>query len=611
MHGFESKSLPVDAILTDIHDRYLTLTDGALPDYIPELANADPAHFGIAIATCDGFVYDIGDAGHPFTIQSVSKPIVYGLALEDHGRDAVLKKIGVEPSGDPFNSITFDERTNRPFNPMVNAGAIAAAALVRGSGVDERFARILDKFNAFAGRRLTVDEAIYQSERATGHRNRAIAWLERNSGMIDDPVDEHLDLYFRQCAIEVTAVDLAVMAATLANDGNNPLTGERALAAQCVRDVLSVMSTCGMYNYAGGWQFGVGLPAKSGVAGGVMAVLPGKLGIGVFSPLLDEFGNSSRGVAVCSELSQRLKLHLLDHRGSRQTAIRRAYRVSDSRSNRVRCQADREHLDRVGAQALVVELQGDLFFADIELVTRRVLSDSRGVRHIILDGERAARIDEVAFDLIQRLASRLATEGRTLSLVLRPETINLMQTFSTPEKADYFTFAELDAALEHAEDRMLAAIPGRAAMPPRRTIADIDLFAGFTPADLARLGARMETRRYRRGEWILRDGTEAEGLFLLMSGSVDVCIVRDGDTTLHRLAKIDAGNVFGELAILERPRTADVVAAEPAETLYLSKPAIEAMLDSEPKLYHRLLVAIGQSLAERLRRANHQIRALA
>ena len=283
-----------------------------MANYIPELERVAPDQFGIALATVDGYVYEVGDSASPFTIQSISKPLVYGLALQDHSRDAVLGRIGVEPSGEPFNAILFDERTNRPFNSMVNTGAIATTSLVRGKDAAERTGRILDLLRALSGRPVTIDESVCRSDLATGHRNRAIGYLELNNGTIDGDVDAHLDLYFRQCSVLTTAIDLAFIAATLAKGGVHPVSGERALAPEHVRDVLSVMTTCGMYDYAGEWELRVGLPAKSGVGGGIMAVLPGQLGIGVLSPRLDEHGNSYRGIRVCEELSSRLQLHLLD-----------------------------------------------------------------------------------------------------------------------------------------------------------------------------------------------------------------------------------------------------------------------------------------------------------
>ena len=269
-----------------IHAMFAELRSGAVADYIPQLGTADPELFGVAIATVDGAVHTAGDVDHPFTIQSISKAFVYGLALEDHGRDAVLARVGVEPTGDAFNSIMIDEVSLRPFNPMVNAGAIATTGLLRG---EDGLARILDTFGRYAGRPLAVDEDVYRSERDTGHRNRAIAHLLRNFAVIGDDPERVLDLYFHQCAIAVTCRDLAMVGATLANKGVNPVTGERAVDERYVASVLSVMATCGMYDFAGQWLYDVGLPAKSGVAGGILAVLPGQLGIGTYSPPLDAY----------------------------------------------------------------------------------------------------------------------------------------------------------------------------------------------------------------------------------------------------------------------------------------------------------------------------------
>jgi glutaminase len=242
---------PILASLNEVYLKYRDDLSGNVATYIPELGKADPGLFGIALATADGQIYEAGDARHLFTIQSVSKPFVYGFALEDHGIDYVLRKVGVEPTGEAFNSIVFDEKHNRPFNPMVNAGAIATTALIKGTGHDDRLAPLLDKLSNLAGRSLDIDHSVYISERSTGHRNRAIGYLELNFGMLDDPVTEHLDLYFEQCSVLVSARDLAVMAATLANNGVNPLTGKRALDERYVKNVLSVMHSCGMYDYAG------------------------------------------------------------------------------------------------------------------------------------------------------------------------------------------------------------------------------------------------------------------------------------------------------------------------------------------------------------------------
>jgi glutaminase len=314
---FKAVASPLRAELKALHERYAALDEGDIATYIPELAKADPSWFGICVVTAEGETFAFGDVAQAFTIQSISKPFVYGLALQTHGREATLARVGVEPTGDAFNSIVkLDEKSKRPHNPMVNAGAIAAASLITGSDPVQRLNRLLDTFRRYVGHDVNVDMAVFTSERATGHRNRAIAHLMRNFGMIGDDIEESLDLYFKQCSILVNCRDLAVMAATLANDGVNPLTGEHAVDGTYVRDILSVMYTCGMYDYAGEWAYRVGLPAKSGVSGGVIAVAPRRAGIAVFSPRLDERGNSVRGIKVCEELSHRFGLHLFEAGGA-------------------------------------------------------------------------------------------------------------------------------------------------------------------------------------------------------------------------------------------------------------------------------------------------------
>lgn len=308
-----SATAPIRGTLKALHGEFSTLTEGAVASYIPELAAVDPDLFGIAIATTEGEVVTVGDADTFFSIQSASKPFMFGRALDSLGRAEALRRVNVEPSGEAFNSIVLDEATNRPFNPLVNSGAIATTDLIDGPDLTSRVKQMLSVFATYTGRPVHVDNATFISERLTGHRNRAIAHLMLNFGMIQDRVDETLELYFQQCSVMVTCKDLAVMAATLANGGVNPVTGERALLADHVKDVLSIMFSCGMYDFAGEWGYTVGLPAKSGVSGGILAVVPGRFGIGVFSPPLDARGNSVRGVAVCRALSQRFGLHTFSH----------------------------------------------------------------------------------------------------------------------------------------------------------------------------------------------------------------------------------------------------------------------------------------------------------
>jgi glutaminase len=302
----------VQDLIDRLHAEYSGLNDGEVATYIPELAKADPDEFGVSLVTADGRVFEAGDCDRQFTIQSISKPLTFGIALEELGREMVSQHVGVEPSGDAFNSIELQTRTNRPHNPMINSGAIAITALLYARHGEATIDYLLARLGALAGRPLSIDPEVYASERRTGHRNRAIAHLLLNFDVLRVDADAALDVYFQQCAILVTCRDLAVMAATLSNMGRNPLTGKSAYDISSVKDILSIMFTCGMYDYSGQWAYRVGVPAKSGVGGGIIAVVNRQLGIGTYSPRLDPFGNSRRGVEVCAELAARLGLHVFD-----------------------------------------------------------------------------------------------------------------------------------------------------------------------------------------------------------------------------------------------------------------------------------------------------------
>jgi glutaminase len=295
-----------------LHDRYRAATVGEVATYIPELGKVNPEHFGISLATTTGRLYQTGDCDRPFTIQSISKPFTFGIALEAYGPAKVAEHVGVEPSGDSFNAIELQNGTNRPFNPMINSGAITITALLHAKFGNETFDIILDRFSTAAGRALSIDHAVFESERRTGHRNRAIAHLLLNFGMVHDAAEAALDVYFRQCSILVTSHDLAVMGATLANMGSNPITRRTAFDLATVRSMLAIMFTCGMYDYSGEWAYRVGVPAKSGVAGGVLAVVNRQLGIATYSPRLDARGNSYRGIEACVELAAQFGLHAFD-----------------------------------------------------------------------------------------------------------------------------------------------------------------------------------------------------------------------------------------------------------------------------------------------------------
>jgi glutaminase len=299
-------------IINNTYNKFKNVDDGTVATYIPELGKANPNDFGICVATVDGHVFTAGDWDKEFTIQSMCKPFAFQLALERHGTEEVLKHVGVEPSGEAFNSIELDQKSGRPFNPMVNAGAIAVASLLKKSPVEDGVKTFVQHMGRAAGRELRIDESVLASETSTGNRNRAIAYMLLNSGVIDEDVQQSLHQYFAQCSMLVNCKDLAMMAATMGNIGNHPVTGETVFDFQLIKYVMAVMFSCGLYDYAGNWAFEVGLPAKSGVSGGIFAVVNRQLGIGVYSPKLDAQGNSVRGILACKELASRFGLHAFD-----------------------------------------------------------------------------------------------------------------------------------------------------------------------------------------------------------------------------------------------------------------------------------------------------------
>jgi len=301
----------VARLVREAYERYAANDEGAVADYIPALARVDRHLFGFAIVGVNGGVHEIGDAAYAFSIQSVAKPFVFALVCQAIGAEAAREKIGVNATGLPFNSVMAIELNgDRTMNPMVNAGAIATTSLVPGDTADAKWRFIQEGLSRFAGRDLQLDQEIYASEAATNLRNRGIArLLEGYERMYFDAL-EATDVYTRQCSILVTAKDLAVMGATLADGGVNPLTGERVIGPLNCKRVLAILATAGLYERSGDWLYEVGLPGKSGVSGGIVTVAPGKGGLGVFSPPLDEAGNSVRGQCATKYLSEKLGLNL-------------------------------------------------------------------------------------------------------------------------------------------------------------------------------------------------------------------------------------------------------------------------------------------------------------
>lgn len=288
-------------------------SQGKLADYIPELAKADPGAIGIHIITKDGKQSWAGSHTARFTIQSIVKPILLLLALMDNGMEAVRRKVGVEATGKPFDAINATEQRLdcEHINPMVNMGAIAMCSLIHGESYQEKFQRLLELTRKLAGDpAIGVDEAVYLSEKSHGSKNRSLAYLLKSYGMLEDSVEDVLDCYFRACSISVTCENLANIGFALANEGRMNGTGEQVFPAYFARYVNAILTTCGMYDGSGEFAIRVGVPAKSGVGGGIMAVVPGKMGIGIYSPALDQKGNSVVGICMLEKLSDQLHLSI-------------------------------------------------------------------------------------------------------------------------------------------------------------------------------------------------------------------------------------------------------------------------------------------------------------
>ncbi|PWS43959.1 glutaminase A [Streptomyces sp. ZEA17I] len=408
-----SASDAVTDSLNRMRAEFRDLPGGKPADYIPQLGLADPEAFGLALVSMDGHCYSAGEADVPFTIQSVSKPFVYALALSLLGLDEVSRWVGAEPSGDAFNAISLEPGTGRPANAMVNAGAIVTTALIPDAPDEPAFERILHCLGRFAGRELEVDEEVFTSEATTGDRNRALAYLIRATGTM--PVDPVLavDRYFRQCAVRVTALDLATMAATLAYGGFNPVTREQVVSAEVTSRVLAVMATCGMYDGSGEWLLRIGLPAKSGVSGGLIAVGPARFGLATYSPPLDAAGNSVRGQAALRALSERYGLHLMLNPalpGSTVTLVTTADDLPSAPS------ADHERV--LHEQVGVVAAQGSIDFTAAERVLYAL--DESGPDEespVVLDLHDVTSVDSVGLGMLHTGLGRLSADGRRVAIV--------------------------------------------------------------------------------------------------------------------------------------------------------------------------------------------------
>jgi glutaminase len=532
----------------------------------------------------------------------MSKPFVFALALDTLGAARVESVIGVEPSGDPFNSIRLNA-DNHPFNPMVNAGAIACTGLIHEAKGEAAFEYIRDALGRFAGRTLGVDGAVYASESATGDRNRAIGYLLRTNAVLTDRVDAVLDVYFRQCAILVTARDIAVMAATLANRGLNPVTGQQVMTPYAISRTLSVMTSSGMYDYAGEWIYRVGIPAKSGVGGGILAALPARLGLGSYSPKLDKHGNSVRGIKVCEALSSHYDLHMLNRSDDARTSIIADYSIAKNPSRRSRRRHERDILAAHHEEVRVIELVGTLSFSNVDYVSRQLAGRPRP-QFVIFDLHRVTSLTRAGARLVAEAFSGLAAQNVTVILAgvkrdSREWAIIREWTGSLNNVRDFYL---LDTAIEWAEDQLVYRYGGAIDLHETIELSEQPLLAGLSPEELTDLASIGTTRRYGPGEKIVSAGDPATSLFFLQSGAVHVTLA-DG----VRLATLTAGMAFGEMALLEPHRSADVLADNAATAVEVPLKDFERFRKQHPRAGESIMRNLAKLLADRLIVANTRV----
>ena len=595
--------LPLDIFLKNIYSNVLLNKSGKTADYIPELSRANPDQFGVALASSDGYIHEIGDSLQEFTIQSISKAFAYSLALELVGEKEVNKIIGVEPSGEAFNSIRF-QNDNRPFNPMINAGAIACTALICSVEKSKAFKKIQKIMSDFAGRNLSLDEKVFQSENATGDRNRAIAWLLKNNKIIKTNVEQSLVTYFKQCSLLVSARDLATMGATLACNGINPVTKKRVISVENALKTMSIMVSSGMYDYSGEWVYRVGFPAKSGVGGGIIAALPSQFGLGTFAPPLDKQGNSVRGIEVCKRISSYYNLHILEIEGNIKDSIVASYNLQNIRSSTERKEKNIKILEKFGAKAHVYELAGSINFMAVDYIVRR-LQELDKKEFIILSMRKVSQLssgaDKLLDAFIQTLNS-LSTKIIFSDIEFNSQTWNkIFGSLGNMDDNKTRLFENNNEAIRWVEDFLIQKYSTDEKVNKNENLKEQFLFKALSNSDLDFLKERMIEKKFKKNVKIISKGDEADGIYFLQSGKVDIAInVKQSITTLN------AGTCFGEFALIEpkSKRSANVTTLTECTCFYLPLKILDSIQQSRKKIIETLLKNLALLLIKRLKDCN-------
>ena len=592
---------PVLSYLREVHAELAQLHDGTPYCVGPSAADLNPADFGIALATVDGHVYEVGTTRKEFSLQSISKPLSYGFAIADLGIDTVDAHVDVEPSGDPFNEISSSPETGRPANAMINAGAIAVASLIKGSGGRSPLQRIESVYSDFAARRLRSNGHEYRAERARSDRNHGLAYLLSSAGVLEGDPTRALETYLRQCAVQVDCRDLAMIAATLAAGGTNPVTGTEVLPYEAVERVLSVMMTSGMYDDAGDWATSVGMPAKSGVGGGIIAVLPGQVGLAVYSPPLDKHGNSVRGAAACRRISSDLQMHFVRSARAGRSAIRSIRTIDQEPSNIRRTEAAALVLEEHSERAVVLELAGDLFFAGTETVVRELSGLGPEIDVVVLDVRDVDEVGDAGLRMLGAVIQEL--EGNELEILL----VDPDDVLHGVDTTAITVFDSRDRAIADCERRLLERYGDEDTTPRAVPVVDSPVLATLDAADAERLARHMTPRHFNDGDVVRRVGQRFGGVFFILSGTISI-VAAHSDGTRFRLRTLGAGMTFGELALGEDERQETTAKAEgPVELMVLDAEEIEALEASDPGLALQLWRALSRDAymrVDRLSRAN-------
>lgn len=624
---------PLHRYLSDLLDNIRPMTAGTVNPVTATATQPDISKLAITLTTVNGFQYSSGDSDHRFAIQSIAKVFAYGLALDDLGSAELAKRIDVEPSGDPFNEISLQSGTGRPANPMINAGAIATVGQIKGRGGVDRLSRItgiMDLAAEGSPGELEINRTVYHAENLNGHRNRALAWLLRSFEILDSDPEPVVQDYFLECSTDVTTENLSMMAATLANKGVNPVTGREVFSEETTRQVLGVMMTCGMYDAAGNWMIDVGLPAKSGVDGGIMVVVPGQLGIGVYSAPLDEHGNSVRGAAAIRRVTRDLGLHYADASPLGGSTLRAHYSLADASLGVVRSTELSRITSQFGDRCQILEVSGDLGFAETETMARTVVELDDDVSMVIIDFQGVDDFGRAAILMLASLTASWRNAGKDIIFIDWTETlvehlldyievhddlelpdprdkakaasaghIDLPWESDEPEEeiqGEFRLFDNRSAALEWAELRLAHRYARQILQTddaPREP-ETAPVFDFLEDRDVNVLADYMELRSYTAGTVIRRVGQPFGGIYFIRSGRVELA-AEGRDDTRYRHVYLSPGSTFGEFALSYTGRQLTTIRAiDDAEILVLSAQKIAEIEKSDPQLAIRLWTAIAR-----------------